>query len=102
QFTAQNNTYSYNGMSYTYTYVMTTGVPPTTPIGTNTKRDVMYGFIKDRYGLYDWATWYNFNRSFGSNHAGYYQPVAFADGSVRMMSYLSQDLVTIADGRPPW
>jgi type II secretory pathway pseudopilin PulG len=63
------------------------GNPIQTPVlvGTNTKCDSYnVGIVPDRYG----ATWGYGYPGAGSAHTAGYQPVAYADGSVRMKSWL--------------
>jgi prepilin-type N-terminal cleavage/methylation domain-containing protein len=62
--------------------------------GYNTRRNLNYSFYKDAW----LNAQYGDNSYPGSNHTAQYQPVAFADGSVRNYSYLSPATAGINDG----
>src|SRR5262249_31439543 len=67
--------------------------PPPAFVGLNTKR---YGYSMvpdDAWGYAYYAS--SYNSYLGSSHVAQYQPVAFADGSVRNFSYLGTAFVGI-------
>jgi prepilin-type N-terminal cleavage/methylation domain-containing protein len=81
------SSYTSGGVTTTYTYDETQLVLGSlvTLHGTNTRRSGT-SFSQDRYGFYSYGTTYYANM--GSNHTYGYQPVAYADGSVRNQTYV--------------
>jgi prepilin-type N-terminal cleavage/methylation domain-containing protein len=100
-----NSTYSYQdpttNQTITRTYLYCYAYPQLTggffSAGCNTKRYTNYGFIQDKWNDPTYLQYYGC--SFGSAHLGYAQPVAYADGSVKMQSYVSQSTAIINDSQ---
>jgi prepilin-type N-terminal cleavage/methylation domain-containing protein len=93
--TYKAQTYGFSGSNYTYqySYAMQTGTVAI--LANNLKRKGSY-FAPDYYGNYGYGSYYNSQS--GSAHRGGFQPVAFADGSVRNINYLGYGQTYIADG----